>query len=375
MNRKLIAAVVSGALVLPVAALAQDEEAMEVPEHSHPSVLEHEHELGEGEEMMMAPMHGHSYASHPAAAHEHDASHGHSATVYGSLRYGVTMTDDDAAGSSSAWDIGSGHGSRFGIKGTTDAGGGLTAGFQLERGIADALGQRFHNVSLSGGFGSVTLGRQVSPYWGASTWDGSNHLGGLSNVGDKLQGVGFASALGGPFDFKFLLGDGSTAAGTGAAHDDTGDHAVTAAAGGEGADHVEISGSFAAGPLAFTAGFQQQIDDAERIGGTVKGSAANITMHVGYEAAEDLCGAGCDQDRYGFNLSYLLGAGPGGGNVFVQYGDLDSDDDTVDYDYWVVGYSYYASETVTINAGHRIKNTDSTDLTETTSVLVVKVDF
>ena len=377
MNRKLIAAAVSGALVLPMAVLAQDEaEVMEVPEHSHPSVLEHEHELGEGEDMMMVPMHGHQYQSHPPAAHEHDALHGHSATVYGSLRYGVTMTDNDAAGSNSMWDLGSAHGSRFGIKGTTDAGGGLTAGFKLERGIGgDALGQRFHNVFLSGGFGTATLGRQPSPYWGASTWDGSNHLGGLSNVGDKVQGVGFASALGGPFDFKFLVGDGSTDESTAAAHDDTGDHAVTEATGGEGADHVEVSGSFAAGPLAFTAGFQQQTDDAERIGGTVKGTAANITLHVGYEAATDLCGAECDQDRYGFNLSYLLGAGPGGGNAFVQYGDVDSDNDMVDYDYWVVGYSYYASDSVTINAGHSIKNTDSTDLTETTSIVVVKVDF
>ena len=109
MNRKLIAAAISGALVLPVAALAQDDEAkemMEVPEHSHPSALEHEHELDEGEGMMAVPMHGHQYQSHPAAAHEHDALHGHSSAVYGTFRYGVTMSDSDVAGSSSMWDIG-----------------------------------------------------------------------------------------------------------------------------------------------------------------------------------------------------------------------------------------------------------------------------
>ena len=124
-----------------------------------------------------------------------------------------------------------------------------------------------------------------------------------------------------------------------------------------------------------SAGYNQEADDSERVGGTVKGSAANITLHVGYEAATDLCGAKCDQDRFGFNLSYLLGAGPGGGNVFVQYGDLDSDDPDEDFDYWVVGYSYYASESVTINAGHSIKNDDSTDVTNSTSIVVVKVDF
>ena len=109
MNRNLIAAAISGALVLPVAALAQDDgakEMMEVPEHSHPSVLEHEHEMGEGEEMMMAPVHGHQFQSHPAAAHEHDALHGHSATVYGTVRYGVYILDNGRGrlhGIAAAW--------------------------------------------------------------------------------------------------------------------------------------------------------------------------------------------------------------------------------------------------------------------------------
>jgi predicted porin len=387
MNRKLIAAVVSGALVLPVAALAQDEEAMEVPEHSHPSVLEHEHELGEGEEMMMAPMHGHSYASHPAAAHEHDASHGHSSTVYGTLRYGVTMSDSDVAGSSSMWDIGSVHGSRFGIKGSTSAGAGLTAGFQLERALNDGLTARHHNVHVSGGFGTVTLGQHSSPYYGATTWDGSNHLGGLTDGGLRRQGVSYASALGGPFDFKVFLGDGSTDASTAAIHDDTDAHAVTAATGGDGSDHIEASGSFAAGPLSFTAGYRTEPDDSDRIGGTVKGSAANITLHVGYEAATDLPGAACanslcDADRFGFNLSYLLGAGPGGGNVYVQYGERASDDayaEKRDVDYWALGYSYYVSEAVTVNVVHRTQDgynkVAKQRLTDRTSAVVLKVDF
>ena len=65
MNRNLIAAAISGALVLPVAALAQDDGAKEMHEHS--------------------------------------------STVYGTFRYGVTVTDNDAPGSNSAFDIGSNH--------------------------------------------------------------------------------------------------------------------------------------------------------------------------------------------------------------------------------------------------------------------------
>ena len=90
----------------------------------------------------------------------------------------------------------------------------------------------------------------------------------------------------------------------------------------------------------------------------------------------DLCGADCDQYQVRLQ-SELPARAPdlGGGNVFGQYGDLDSDVDANDYDYWVFGYSYYASESVRSSHGHSFKNTDSTDLTETTSIVVVKVDF
>ena len=389
MNRNLIAAAISGALVLPVAALAQDDDAkemMEVPEHSHPSVLEHEHEMGEGEEMMMAPVHGHQFQLHPAAAHPHDELHGHpDVTVSGSLRYGVTMTDDGVRGSSTGWELGNGYGSRFRITGSVPAGAGLTAGFRIERNVNDTLSERFHDISLSGPFGKATIGRQGSPYYGASSWDGSAHLGGGTDVADKVNGVSFGSALGGPFDFSVFAGDGG---------------------GGEGADHVEVTGSFAAGPISFAAGYQEEPDGAERIGGTVSGGAANITLEVGYESATDVtCIAAtaatmagethdsmgdhavltmsataaefCDEDRYGFQLSYLLAAGPGGGNAYVQYGERDSDEDTRDMDYWALGYQYYASEAVTINVVHRTRSmmTTGTEVTDNTSAVVVKVDF
>lgn len=77
---------------------------------------------------------------------------------------GVSQTVINTAGVSA---------SRFGLKGTEDLGGGLKAIFQLENGFnidTGSSGQggllfgRKAIAGLSGGFGTVTLGRQYSPY-------------------------------------------------------------------------------------------------------------------------------------------------------------------------------------------------------------------
>jgi predicted porin len=59
-------------------------------------------------------------------------------------------------------------GSRWGLKGTEDLGGGLKASFQLESAITADTGAstgftRTSKVALSGGFGTVSLGRQYTP--------------------------------------------------------------------------------------------------------------------------------------------------------------------------------------------------------------------
>lgn len=76
---------------------------------------------------------------------------------------GKSVTQMDAGGIS---------GSRWGLRGSEDLGGGMSAAFTLENGFlsdSGALGQggrlfgRQAHVSLNGGFGSVTLGRQYTP--------------------------------------------------------------------------------------------------------------------------------------------------------------------------------------------------------------------
>lgn len=93
-------------------------------------------------------------------------------TVYGLLDLGLVHESGGAAGA--AWKMESGvtAGSRIGFKGNEDLGGGLSAHFQVESGVAADTGGlnqggltfgRQSYVGLTGGFGTVNLGRQYNP--------------------------------------------------------------------------------------------------------------------------------------------------------------------------------------------------------------------
>ncbi len=103
-------------------------------------------------------------------------------TIYGIVDVGIANENNGAAaGSVTRMDSGVLNGSRLGFKGTEDLGGGLSANFQLENGFSTdtgALGQggllfgRQAWVGLSGGFGAVKFGRQMTVvYSNASTFD------------------------------------------------------------------------------------------------------------------------------------------------------------------------------------------------------------
>ncbi len=97
-----------------------------------------------------------------------------SVTVYGIVDMGITSQDTGAVtGSDRKTGITSGNqsASRIGFKGTEDLGNGLKANFNLESTIAADVGttnattglfNRISTVGLSGNFGAVNLGRQVS---------------------------------------------------------------------------------------------------------------------------------------------------------------------------------------------------------------------
>ncbi len=105
-----------------------------------------------------------------------------SVTVYGTMDVGVTSANkysaaSTTAGNKTSMETGGIAPSVWGLKGTEDLGGGLKAAFALEGHIDSSTGEknalstsssaglfaRQANLSVSGGFGTVTLGRQFTP--------------------------------------------------------------------------------------------------------------------------------------------------------------------------------------------------------------------
>lgn len=99
-----------------------------------------------------------------------------SVTLYGRIDMSIASQQTKLGGTTTAdkgAQIRSGAhtGSRWGLRGSEDLGGGLKANFQLEQGFNADNGEasstrQFHRVSkvgLSGGFGSLDIGRQYSP--------------------------------------------------------------------------------------------------------------------------------------------------------------------------------------------------------------------
>ena len=136
-----------------------------------------------------------------------------SVTIYGILDTGIAYQSKAATTGQttnhSLFSMQSGimSGSRFGFKGSEDLGGGLKANFQLEAGInvdngqfsgADNSGstvmfRRISTVGLSGGFGSVNLGRQTDFAYsglgggGMTAFSSAGYFGGFTGTNGTTQ--------------------------------------------------------------------------------------------------------------------------------------------------------------------------------------------
>lgn len=106
-------------------------------------------------------------------------------TLYGSARVSVDYVDDDLNrirnlpdvedwvrnlfDNNGVWDV-TNNSSRLGVRGEEELGGGLSAIYQYEFGVDMTEGGNFNSnrpkwVGLKGGFGSVTIGTQWTPYY------------------------------------------------------------------------------------------------------------------------------------------------------------------------------------------------------------------
>ena len=171
-------------------------------------------------------------------------------TVYGTLD--ASMVNTNNGGGSSFSGPGQWGANAIGFRGTTDLDNGMKAGFNLEGGFTSAHGananggttglfNRAANVSLSGDFGSVTAGVQVSPFIASSgsalalagnnfvvpalansgTIDGNDAAGTATKTGGFFisNAISYANSFG-PVSFSVLTASKGTATG-GASFEET----------------------------------------------------------------------------------------------------------------------------------------------------------
>jgi predicted porin len=131
-------------------------------------------------------------------------------TVYGIVDAGYSSTETTVSGASgskvetsSFGSSGQQSGSRLGVRGEEDLGGGMKAGFLYELGVDPTVSTGFADmsnrqafVSLSGGFGEVRLGRQYTGYFGVNagydaggTVSGAGYLPSSAQYGDWLASI------------------------------------------------------------------------------------------------------------------------------------------------------------------------------------------
>ncbi len=288
-------------------------------------------------------------------------------TIYGLIDNALVSTDTDtgvAATSTDVWDIQQGNGSsRFGVKGSEDLGNGLKAIFQYEWGTnttegvnvasADegntggtaALWQRLAYVGVQGGFGTVAIGRQWTPYYGAVDITNIMNVGGLNGVYSGITRTGDALAYISPnfngFTAKAaVLIDGATGGNA-----------------SDGMDAYNLSVHYANGPLTLGASVLN-VDSAlnvvggiqDRWGVSGKYNFGNFAIMGQYEDVDNFSTVG---NTAGFN-SYALAAEAYFGNNTIRavYGERDGNAalNAGDIEEWSIGVQHNFSKRTRVYA-------------------------
>jgi predicted porin len=194
-------------------------------------------------------------------------------TVYASARVGLNH--------SSAGDVSDlrvrGFGSRFGMKGESDLGNGMTGFGKFEFGVAAQgagpnVSRRHAHVGIKGDFGSVTLGQAYHTYY--------NHVYGATD--GPWWGSGYAYPSPGRTDEALTYRGGSGDVSFGVT-------LYLEAGGEETIDGTEFAASFGAGDLTIGLGMQSfEVDDDPTTGVVVSGiSIGDGSLGIGFQSQGD----------------------------------------------------------------------------------------
>ncbi len=223
-------------------------------------------------------------------------------------------------------------GSRWGMRGSEDLGGGLKANFQLESRISTDVGANTRNLfdrqswlGFSGGFGEVKVGRTTTPmddvngvgndHFARDAFN--NYRGTLRSDTTVTNNLITGTGIGASFDARFSNGIKYTSPNfggiTGAVHLGFGEGktGATTGAGSAAGNDFGFAVKYANGPLAVSYAYQNEKD-------TVKGSEAEKfnSFNAAYDFGAFAISGAIDSDKegdakyQGFNLgaSMPLGA-------------------------------------------------------------------
>jgi predicted porin len=226
--------------------------------------------------------------------------------VYASARVGVKYTD---TGGAADFDVAS-FASRFGMRGETDLGNGMSGFGRYEFGVSDSgISQRHLYVGVKGDFGSVLMGKTYHTFYNYVVgpldnpwWHSTNTM--VESVGRTGNGITYAGGAG-------AVSFGATVYMVSDAEETP-------------ADAIELGASFAVGDSTIGVGYRS-VD----IDGAVPGQ-----------------GNGTDEDVMAVAWS---GIGIGSTTLGVSYMNQDKDNGIV-VD-WAIGNAYVHLETVDYDAG------------------------
>jgi len=302
-----------------------------------------------------------------------------SVTLYGIVDLWVgSVKDGIGADSVTAMESGGLNGSRWGLKGSEDLGGGLKAVFKLEQGFNADTGVAKVNddgksgflrqayVGLEGGFGTVTFGNvwtAMDDVVGASNSGFDSALSASSNVlvvnsiyaSNPGNSIKYVSPSFGGFSagFTHSLKEG------GAVADDPATVDVDESAGHDGI--TDFSVSYGAGPIAANFSYQIQKNPAAA-GDDLKLTALNGSYDLG--VAKLLASYG--QAKFGAEKTteYQIGADvPLSPALTLSVGYASSDDNAAAGDEERTGYgiaaAYSLSKRTTAYAGFRSNKTET----------------